>query len=87
MNEDTQQPTPRDLTVEIIAEADKMPQEGEVIRKLVVPQQPSESDDDGDRSPTKTERDLSIEAIAQSQQGTTEEVQTMRTLIVPNDGK
>jgi hypothetical protein len=52
MNEDTQQPTPRDLTAEIIAEADEMPQEGEVIRKLVVPQQPSESDDDGDRSPT-----------------------------------
>jgi hypothetical protein len=58
-------------------------EEGEVVRKLVVPDltdTPAKPDDP--RSPGVTDRDISTEAITAS---TTEETETVRRLIVPNE--
>jgi len=58
-------------------------QEGEVVRKLVVPDVtdiPAKSDDP--RSPGVTDRDISLEEITAS---TTEETETVRRLIVPDE--
>ena len=53
--------TDRDLMPVGDAEApEATADDGEVIRRLVIPDQVSEGND-GDRSPTKTDRDLKIE--------------------------
>jgi hypothetical protein len=66
------------------ASAPKKPeQEGEVIRRLVVPgvtDIPAKSDDP--RSPGVTDRDISIEEITAN---TTEDTETVRKLIVPDE--
>jgi hypothetical protein len=65
------------------ASAPKKPaQEGEVVRRLVVPDVtdiPAKSDDP--RSPGVTDRDISLEEITAS---TTEETETVRRLILPD---
>lgn len=58
-------------------------QEGEVVRRLIVPDltdTPANPDDP--RSPGVTERDISIEEITAN---TTEEIETVRKLIVPDE--
>jgi hypothetical protein len=56
----------------------------EVVRKLVVPEPPTE-DEEGDRSPSKTERDLDGEAIAKTKQDPTQATETVRKLVMPEE--
>ena len=58
--------------------------EVEVVRKLVVSEPQSESED-GDRSPTKVERDLDVEAIAKTEKATPQTTETVRKLVVPEE--
>ena len=75
----------RDLTAEVLAEAEATtPDEVEAIRKLVVSEPESESED-GDRSPTKVERDLDVEAIAKTEKATPQATETVRKLVVPEE--
>lgn len=45
---------------------------------MLVTGEPLSKNEDGDRSPTKTERDLDIEAIAKIKKGTTQENKMVR---------
>ncbi len=56
----------------------------EVVRKLVVPKPPSETEA-GDRSPTKTERNLDVEAIAKTKTETTQPTETVRKPVIPEE--
>ncbi|MCY7323546.1 MAG: hypothetical protein LH660_17510 [Phormidesmis sp. CAN_BIN36] len=67
MSEDTKQPTDN----------------AEVVRKLIVPPTSLVKIEDGDRSPTKTERDLTTEVIAKLDRTPIEEGEVVRRLVVP----
>ena len=56
----------------------------EVVRKLVVPEPLTEAEE-GDRSPTKTERDLDGEAIAKTKAEPTQPTETVRKLVIPEE--
>lgn len=67
-----------------MSETAKQPAENtEVVRKLVVPPEPQVESEQGDRSPTKTERDLTTEIAAEENAGTSDEVEVVRKLVVP----
>ena len=55
----------------------------ELVRKLVVPLEPQVESEEGDRSPTKTERDLTTEVLAEADAATSGEVEAVRKLVVP----
>ncbi|PSB28719.1 hypothetical protein [Stenomitos frigidus] len=68
-----------------MSEETKKPDEKiEVVRKLVVPRPPSETEA-GDRSPTKTERDLDLDAISKTKQNPTPATETVRKLVIPEE--
>lgn len=85
-NSESKQPEdPRSpgVTDRYAIEPKKPAQEGEVIRRLVVPEVtdiPAKSDDP--RSPGVTDRDISLEKITAT---TTEDTETVRKLIVPDE--
>ena len=56
----------------------------EVIRDRVALPETQAKHEEGDRSPTKTERDLNVEAIAQADEENGEETDTLRKPIVPD---
>ncbi len=67
-----------------MSEKAKQPAENtEVVRKLVVPPEPQVESEQGDRSPTKTERDLTTEALPEVDAATIGEVEVVRKLVVP----
>jgi hypothetical protein len=55
----------------------------DVIRKLVVPSKTQVEFKEDDRSPTKTERDLTTEVLAEADAATPGEVEVVRKLVVP----
>jgi hypothetical protein len=62
----------------------------EAVRKLVVPDESPVAPKEGDRSPTKTERDLPTEVLAAADAATSgkvtsDEVETVRELVVPEE--
>jgi hypothetical protein len=57
------------------------PENADVVRKLVVPVEASAESKDGDRSPTKTERDGSVKPGPEADDAKPTEV--IRTLVVP----
>ena len=67
-----------------MSEKAKQPDENtEAIRKLIVPPEPQVESEEGDRSPTKTERDLTIEVLAEANAATSGKVEVVRKLVVP----
>lgn len=67
-----------------MSEKAKQPTENtEVVRKLVVPPEPPVESEQGERSPTKTERELTTEVLAESDAATSSEVEGVRKLVVP----
>ena len=55
----------------------------EVVRQLVVPPESQVKAEDGDRSPSKTERDLTTEIMAEAVEAAPGEVTVVRALVVP----
>jgi hypothetical protein len=55
----------------------------DVIRKLVVPSNSQVESKENDRSPTKTERDLATEVLAEADTATPGEVEVVRELVIP----
>ena len=70
--------TPNEESKKLIAEATE--NEAEVVRKLVVPNAPINSEDE-DRSPTKTDRDLLSTVISEA----TSEADEVRKPLVPEE--
>jgi hypothetical protein len=67
-----------------MSEKAKQPDENtKVVRKLIVPPEPQVESEEGDRSPTKTERDLTIEVLAEANAATSGKVEVVRKLVVP----
>jgi hypothetical protein len=67
-----------------MSEKAKQPAENtEVVRKLVVPPEPQVESEQSDRSPTKTERDLTTEIPDEVDVATSGEVEVVRKLVVP----
>jgi hypothetical protein len=65
-------------------EAKQPVEESEVVRKLSPPPESPMERKDGDRSPTKTERDLTTEAIAEADAATTSSKgEVVRELLIP----
>jgi hypothetical protein len=56
----------------------------EVDRKLVIPPEPQVEPKEDDRSPTKTERDLTAEVLAEADAATLGEVEVVREWIIKN---
>ncbi|GAB4196586.1 MAG: hypothetical protein Fur006_44180 [Coleofasciculaceae cyanobacterium] len=54
-----------------------------LVRKLVVPPEPQVESDEGDRSPTKTERQLTTEVLAEADAATSGKVEAIGKLVVP----
>lgn len=61
------------------------PESTEAVRKLVVPNESPVAPKEGDRSPTKTERDLPAEVLAAADAATSDEVEIVRDLVVPEE--
>lgn len=61
------------------------PESTEAVRKLVVPAESPVAPKEGDRSPTKTERDLPTEVLVATDAVTSVEVETVRDLVVPEE--
>jgi len=57
----------------------------EVVRQLVVPPESQVKAEDGDRSPSKTERDLDGAAIAKTKAEPTQATETVRKLVIPEE--
>lgn len=57
----------------------------EVVRELFVPAQPPVEPQEIDRSPTKTERDITIEGLDEADADTTAIGETVRNLFVPDE--
>jgi hypothetical protein len=57
----------------------------EVVRTPVVPPESGVEMRDTDRSPTKTERDLNIEVIAQTHEETSQATEMVRQRVVPEE--
>jgi hypothetical protein len=64
-------------------ETQKPDEKTEVVRKLVVPPKSQGVPDDGDRSPSKTERDAITAAPSATEAAMSDEVAVVRKLVVP----
>jgi hypothetical protein len=64
-------------------EAKQSADNSEVVRKLVIPIEPQTEFKEGDRSPTKTDRDLTTKVLPEANADPTSEDEAIRKLVVP----
>lgn len=64
-------------------EENQLPKDSGVVRELVIPGSQQSGEEDGDRSPTKTERDIFAEPEDDRQQPSSQQPYADRDLVVP----